>query len=487
METQPKAPRGLLKKGQNKIKNFLKQNDRWLKKGGAAFVDQALFAGSNFIVNWLILLWMPKEEAGAVIVAFTWFLLLQTFYDALTVSPMSYYGAGKYSKEFKRYLAYIFYGHMVLAALVTVCLGVGAYLTSASARFYLSTGLAQTALGGVLPTLPGTSGVLLGAALAGAALAAPFLLARGLIRQPFYILSIPAWSAVGGGLYLVANILTTFLLYITDNLTPFTAILGMGIAALLTTILQVAVLKPEFRKPNTESIVNTRDLIIDHWRQGRWSLSARGLSWVSTNSGYLLLPLVVGFGGSAALRAAMNLIMPISQTNAAMLSLLTPAFVRAFNKEGTTGLKRRVWKVTQVIFLVTFIYFIGTTLFGQWLIHLLYDGKYDQDITLLFIIGIGLIPVITTISRILDAALVALGRIKNSFQSKIIPTIATVVFDIVFVAAFGTIGIVLESVITSTMTLVNVYWYYARFTKHKESSAAPETSPSAVSVEVKIG
>ncbi|MDX1993015.1 MAG: hypothetical protein SF029_11525 [bacterium] len=439
--------------------NAKKGGRRRAFKIGAALLDQALFAGSNFVVNWLILLWLPKEEAGAVVVAFTWFLLLQTFYEALTVSPMSYYGAGKYSGEFRRYLAYIFFGHAGLALLVVIGLGAGAFLVGNGAQ-------------------PGDSSAMLSAALAGAALASPFLLIRGLIRQPFYILSIPQWSAIGGAIYLITNILVTFLLYVTGNLTPFTALAGMGAAALITSIVQIGVLRPEFRKRKPESMVNSREVIADHWRQGKWSLSARGLSWVSTNSGYLLLPLVVGFSGSAALRASMNLVMPIFQANSALISLLTPTFVRIYNKEGKAGLNRRVWKISRMAALLTGVYFLFLTVFGETIIHLLYAGKYDADISVLFMMGIGILPVITTTSRILDSALVAMGRVKNSFQSKIIPTILTVVLDVLFVAAFGTIGIILESLITAFVTQAGLQMFYRRYDKNKAAKKSESSSES---------
>ncbi len=428
-----------LTRGVKSARSLYGRYGHWGKKVSWAFIDQVLFAGSNFIVNWLILRWMPKEQSGAVIVAFTWFLLVQTFYEGIMLSPMSYYGAGKYQKEFKRYLGYVFFGHAIFSLVIACLMGIVAYFIW---RY---------------------NSPLLGMAMAGAAVASPFLLPRGLIRQPFYILSKPKWSAIGSGVYLVTNILSTLFLFWTDRLTPFSALLGMGVAGLVTSVVQLYVLKPHFKKTNPESIVSARGIINDHWLQGKWSLSARGLSWISTNFGYLLLPILVGYGGSAALRATMNLVMPIFQTNAAMITLLTPNFVRVYNKEGKTGLTKRVKQVVTLVVIFTTTYFFFLMIFGKPLINRLYNGRYDSEVTLLFLFFVALLPVITTISRILDASLVSMGKQRLSFQSKIIPTILTVVLDILFVGAWGMIGIPIESAITAALTLLGLIFYFRNY------------------------
>lgn len=432
---------------------------QWLRKGGAAFVDQALFAGSNFIVTWLLARWMVEAEYGAVVVAYTWFVLVQSFYEAIMVAPLSYYGAGKYSAYFRRYLAYLAYGHIFLGGLVTLGFFAAAFLIY---RF---------------------NSQLLGTAMAGAAVACLFLLGRGLIRQPFYVLSRPQWSAIGGGIYLIVNVAATVALYLTDSLTPFTALVGMGLAGLVATIVQIIVLKPEFRPSEANAFVNRRQLVADHWDYGKWSLSARSLAWVAGNFGVLLMPLVSGFAGSAALRATMNLVQPIFMTNSALMSLLTPTFVRTYRKDGKAGLNRRVRRLVQLAVLCTGSYFLFLAVFGKSIIHLLYAGRYDTEVTWLFVVGIAALPMITTISRVMDAALSGMGRVKLSFQSKIIPTTLTVVLDLLLVTMFGLQGYALESLITATLTMVMVVYLY---TQSEKTRAAGTPAAPGDSVDVSI-
>jgi len=444
-----------LTRGVKSVRGLYGRYGRWGKKLGAAITDQALFAGSNFIVNWLLALWLPKEEFGVVVVAFTWFLLIQTFYEALTVSPMSYYGSGKYSKYFRRYLGFIFQAHVFLSTMIGIGFGIAALLIYADQP-------------------------LLGTAMAGTAVASVFLLARGLIRQPFYILSNPQGSVVGGAIYLVVNVVCTILLHLTNVLTPFTALIGMGIAGLVTTIVQVYMLKPEFKTTEANAELTRRMIIKDHWSYGKWSLSSRSLAWLATNFGVLFIPLVIGFSGSATLRAIMNLVQPIFQANAALITLLVPTFVRTYQAQGKGALNSSVKKIISMVIVVTGGYFLFLTLFGRPLIHLLYGGTYDEEATLAFIMCVAALPMITTISRVLDAALSGMGRVKLSFQSKIIPTTLTVILDIFLVTAFGPIGFAVESLLTASLTLIQLVGYYLRAGKTPRGKNDPLETPPIV-------
>jgi len=52
-----------------KNKSGIKKVLHWTGKGGLAVVDQALFAGSNFLLSILLARWLTPAEYGAFAVA----------------------------------------------------------------------------------------------------------------------------------------------------------------------------------------------------------------------------------------------------------------------------------------------------------------------------------------------------------------------------------------------------------------------------------
>ena len=86
----------------------------WATKGGFALIDQALFAGANFLVNILLARWLTPTEYGAFALAYSVFLLLGTFHTAIFTEPMMVFGAGKHAEQFEKYLGILLRGHLSL-------------------------------------------------------------------------------------------------------------------------------------------------------------------------------------------------------------------------------------------------------------------------------------------------------------------------------------------------------------------------------------
>src|SRR5437667_12256097 len=76
-------------------------------KGGFAFLDQGLFAASNFFVNVLMARWLPPSQYGVFSVAFSLFLVLGTFHTAFLIEPMMVFGSSKYRVSFPDYPGFL--------------------------------------------------------------------------------------------------------------------------------------------------------------------------------------------------------------------------------------------------------------------------------------------------------------------------------------------------------------------------------------------
>lgn len=437
---------------------------KWVQKIGAAIFDQGLFAGSNFVLNVLLARWMFTEHYGAFVVAYSLFLLAQNFYEAVLIEPMTIYGSGKYTRKFKKYLAYMYIGHGGLSLLLAVVLMIGAGFL----YIFDSQLLAMT--------------------MVGIAVASPFILTRWLTRQPFYVMSAPIWSGIGGAIYFVVTLAIFFLLHGLDNsvqvaglcapphlfdgcfmsdfqsvyLTPFTAPLAMGIGGIVASIcLTVFLLKPNWHLKDEH--MNARDVLKDHWQYGKWSTGTRLLNWIPSNIYYLVLPFLVTLGASGELRALLNLVMPMFMAMSAITAILLPNFVRTYRNHGKSGLSRRVRYVMMGALAFTGGYFVFLALFGKPVISWLYDGKIDDAATMPIILTMGLLPVAASANIVLDAALRAIGGVKQSFLVKIIPITLLVTVGIGLLAAFGLLGANLGTLLMHLTTLALLTRFYLRF------------------------
>ena len=413
---------------------------------GGALTDQALFAGSSFILNVLLARWMLPEQYGAFVVAYAWFLLPQNLYDALLIEPMSVYGAGQYSSRFQRYLGLLYRGHVALSIAALLALGAGALL---AAR--LDSGL-------------------MGGALAGAALAAPLLLTRWLTRQPFYVLALPHRAAFGGLIYLFLAVLATLILFQSGVLTPFNALMAQGLASVgAAAVLTTFLIKPQFRAPAVADDLTAAVVTRHHWAYGKWAAAERLLAWFPANIYYLALPLLVGLDATAALRAMLNLIMPVLMTVGAINGLMLPLFVRTLTDHGQAALDRLLLSMLKWALLAAVAWSLVITFFGRYVINWLYNGQYDAYVTPLMMFVMGLVPVVAAFNRIVDTALRAMGGIRRAFFSRLLPTMLTMTAGLGLVAAWGIIGAHISSVLTGVVTVVILIRFFRLQKREQES------------------
>lgn len=432
---------GIVSKGRDMAATMIKRHGAWTRKLSMAVFDQALFAGSNFIMNVLLARWLFPEAYGAFVVAYSWFLLTQNIYDATVVEPMSVYGAGKHSNRLHNYLGYVFKAQIWVALAAVAVLLVGGFSTYAGGS------------------------QLVGSALIGAGLVSPLLLARWLTRQPFYILAQPQYAVLSGILYLIFMMvglgalvlvpqtqllpldinLIPYLsrgeiwIYAGSLLTPFSAMIVMGIASILTAIiLSVYFIKPDYS--TRDSALNMRMVMQDHIKYGRWASIDRILGWVPSNIYYIVLPLIAGLAVSGGLRALSNLVVPIFMVMSSMFSVIFPYFVRTHTRGGFGALAKAMRNVMMLLLMMNITYCLIITLFGFQIANFLFDGKYDNLATIPILFTLTLGPVITAVSGTLDAGMRAMGLVKNSFLAKLLPTILTMTVGLLLTREFGILG-----------------------------------------------
>jgi len=336
----------------------------WVRRGGFAVADQGLVSSSNFVVSILLARWLEADQYGAFALVFALFLLLSMLYQCLLLEPMSVFGGGAYRTELRSYLRSLLWIHAAIS--VAVFLGLGA--TAGAAQWRHEPG-----------GLPG--------ALAGMSFAAPCILLFWLARRGCYLITSPGAAAVGALLYCALVIAGFWLVYRANWLSPLSAFLVIGAAALLTGCALLAWLIPSL-DPSLAG-PTMRVTWARHWQYGKWALGGSIASWVPAYVFFPVLGKLSGLASAGELKALMNLAAPLTQGQAAFSMLLLPHAARA-RGEGKGWEPGRLTRLLTVASIGGCIaYWASILLLRNSVFQLLYKGKYLGIAHLLPVVAVG--------------------------------------------------------------------------------------------------
>lgn len=398
-------------------------------KGSWSLADQALFAVSNFALNIFLARWLDKADYGAFAVAFTVFLLVGVVFNGLMVEPMLVFGSGKYRKGWTSYLNVL-------------------------TRLHWKWGWAgSAALIGVITIFYQHSdsfGSLLALAFTGG-----LVLYQWLMRRACYVEFQPRIAASGGLIYFGTMMTSLAVLNSLGQLSAVSGVLVMGGASLVAGLWIQRKLNLSVVEKNDLEPVEQGAVIRTHAHYGKWAVLTNLLSWMPGNLYLLILPLWKGEEGTAELKAAFNLVLPIQQFMAAVGPLLLPAMVRAREGENFT---RSVWVFSGLLSLPVFIYTLAMWFCGDWVSHLVYGGKYPGLVLVVAVLGLqtalgAVVMVIAGALRALELPkLVALGYLGSTVLCLGVGLPLTYCFGVVG-AAWG----MLASISVNAVILVFVF------------------------------
>ncbi len=413
----------------------------WASRGGLAILDQALFAGTNFLVNILLGRWLTPAQYGAFALVYSFFFLFSTFHTAVLTEPMMVFGPGKYAPHFRKYVGILLYGHFSLMIPGSLILLVAASVTG---HFYPE----------------GTERAFLGLVVA-----APLILLLWLVRQTFYVRLQPGWSAVGGVLYLVFFLAVVFVLRTHNRLSPMTAFLGMATGALAASIFLLIRLQPRWNiRPGdlTASAVAN-----EHWQYGRWSIAAVAVQWFPSNIYYALLPASMGLAGSGALRAFMNLAMPVLHSITPLSSLLLPLLVQARQDRSLQLMEKRMKSFLGLIIAGSAVYLGLLLYFRLEVLNLCYAGKY-LEYGWLPVFLVGLLPFTVSLNAVFSSALRALERPDWVFWCYFGSSVVTLVAGIPLSAKLGIVGALSGLLLSSLTTGLVALLFYKQYLRRQD-------------------
>jgi len=400
----------------------------WAGKGFWAVVDQALFAGTNFLVNILLARWLEPAAYGAFATAYAVFLLLGTLHTALWTEPMLVYGSSRYREAFGAYQAVLLRYHWRLALVVFAVFGI------------LGLGL------GVVGQRE------LALSFLGLSLAAPAVLYMWLVRRGAYVLLDPRLAALGGGVYLLLYLaLATFLMKV-GSLNNLTALLAMALGALMAAEairLRLVV--------GLQGGVDPSAIWQTHWSYGRWVVLAGIFYWIPGNVSLFALSLKHGLEATAQFKVLQDLLMPAFHVLAALSQLLVPLMARVSSKSE----RMRNLRVFLAIFLLlSMAYWALLATQGSRIIIWLYGEKYAHLAPWLPLMGF--LPVIGAVVFVMGGFFRALGLPEVVTFAYGVRALFSLFIGFVMVWVGGIEGGVFSSLLAHLLMAMVFVLYYKR-------------------------
>ncbi|MDB5296887.1 MAG: Membrane protein involved in the export of O-antigen and teichoic acid-like protein [Phycisphaerales bacterium] len=435
---------------------------RWAVSPGAAkavwaVAEQGTFSLSNWLLQTLLANWLAdRAEFGAFSVAFAWFLLAGTVHNALVVEPMTVYGGARYAGRLRQYLGALAGGSLAVSAAVGLALaGVGA----------------AYAAGGD----PGVA-----VACWSLAAAAPFVFLSWLMRRASYVSGRPDRSAAAGAGYLLAMTGGFVLLHVAGRVTvpAATAVMAISSAAAAAWLMRAE----RVRRPGADVDPGTGNSLVtdarrDHWRFGRWAVLT-GLAVMVVSQWYFLAaPWFVGVEAGGALRALTNLFQPVMQAIVAFTAVLVPALARAAGTPRYGQLLRRAAALTTVGPAAAWL--AGGLAAGP-LVGLVYHGRYAEQASLLWLIGLQ--PVAAGAMMLAHARLCLADRPDRMFVASAASLAFTLTAGTALMYAGGLWGV--AAAMPAAMAVdAAVSWYFVRAATAKGTPANATGAPAAAGQE----
>jgi O-antigen/teichoic acid export membrane protein len=396
-----------------------------VRKGSLAICDQALISGSNFAIGIVLARWLAPNQYGAYALTFSIFLLLSQVQQALLLEPQSVLGPAEFSSRLHEYLG----------ALLWLCIGSAVLIAAVLGG-----------LSGSVHLLEHSSG--LPRALAGVAIAAPFILLYWLVRGACYVRLSSQTALLGSFIYCAVLGVAFFILHRAQSISPFTAYLLMGLGAVTASGFLLFRIRPSMRFQGGRFLWHVAK---EHWIYGRWALASAVVTWLPWNVYYSVLGHYWGMDAAGDFRAIMNLLLPLGQTLTALSLLAHPLVAKRLAHRGSPGVLSLGPEIVGLYGVGAIIYWLVVLPIRGPLFRLLYGNHYANVTYLL--------PWIATASIFWFAAFappIVLRAIQSPASVFVVygtASIVTLGVGIPAAAAYGIKGVCVGTLLSSITAL----------------------------------
>jgi len=408
-------------------------------KSAWSLVDQGLTALTGFCVTFLLARWLAPEIYGAYAIAFAGYLFVGGLHNVTVLEPMSVIGPSRHAGRLQKY----FCAQLVLhGVLVGVCSALAACI--AALVWLLAP---ESALAG---------------AIAGSALALPFLLTLFLARRMCYARQQPFTATLGSGCCLVLALVGLYALRHFERVSPFSVFVLVGAASLVGSCLI-------FRKVGVgrfhadgvpDEPTAWGSVLKENWGYGRWLVGSTILYSVSGQVQMLLAAAFLGLGAAGILRAMMLPASAMTQVVTAAGLLVLPGFSYDFGRGLADRIRQKAMILSGVLCGAGICFSAMLWMAAGRAEHILFAGKYAGYAWLMPILS--LVPAVNGLTTGFSLALRASQRPHLDLLANAIAAPVAVVSAVSFVHWWGLAGAAASMVTGFVVYMgVNCWAFYA--------------------------
>lgn len=411
---------------------------QWSFKGGLGILDQLFFSGANFVFNIFLARWLLPTEYGIFAISFAILLIFYQLHSSVLLDPMSILGPVKHAHNLYTY----FWAQVRLHFFVTALFGVIIVLGSLFYHQFFDT---NSRVADVL--------MIMGLVL-------PLQLLPWLLRRIFYILQKPGIAALGSSVYALINIAGLYFLRWTSTLLSSTAIMLLGVAGLLGSIVMAFWLKGARIESKRITMLT---LFKENWFIAGWLVASAGLVVVAGQAQVFISGSLLGLREAGAVRVLQLFIQPAILILNALAALMLPVLASDFGQGNIQALKKRVNTLIVRLLAISIPYEIILLLFAMNIEHFLYQGKFSAYAGLIPIWG--LIPIILSINLGHSFSLQAVQRPYALLIVSVFWVFTSVCLGVWFTTLWGVWGVTLSTLAGYVVNLCCFAFLYYRWVR----------------------
>lgn len=388
---------------------------RWAGRVAFSILDQGAASIAHFVLNVLLVRWLPPSDYGVFAVTFSIYLFVSGIHSALILEPMITLAPARYAHRLAGYWSFLSRMHGGMS-------GALALLTVVAA------GILRLGHGALRDTL-----MCMAAAL-------PALLSLAVARQSCYVQMRSRLAAIGSLVYLVLLLSSVYVLRRMDLMSAPAAFLAMAGAAAIPALGVWTLGKPPAASVTaTPETTRAMEVVSDHWAFGRWILVAGVAHNVATVIYVPLAGAVLGLAEAGALRALQLLIAPLQLVLNALHQVALPWISGRITERDQGYLKTFTPRLLGGYLVVAAAFVAPLLLAGPWILLQLYGPNQSIASSFAF-------PLLSVIA-LLGAFLAFFGLVVRVMQKpqgilwgKVTACAVTLAIAIPIVRAWGLLG-----------------------------------------------
>lgn len=394
---------------------------RRLRRPALSFGDQAFCSICNFLTTVLLARMLGLEGFGVYAMIWLPIYLAMSLQLGLIVSPMMSIGGKLSGSEAEHYFGTVLLHELAFLTMSTVAIaGVAAVLALSDPRFS----------GTILPT---------------GAMAAAYL-AQDFLRRLLFVRGRPGAVLATDLLNQGGKLGTLLLLWRWSSADLALALWIVAGAAAASMMIGLRFAGPFTLRPQGFAETTARQ-----WRSARWLVLTGSVQWILGYSGMIVAGGLLGAKALGALRAVQSLLAVLNVIREALENVVPPLAGRALAEGGLDGLTRTIGLCLLAAAAAGAATFAGLTLFGPWLLHLLYGEGIAEYSGV--IVWYGLVFPLALVNLVLGCLFRALERTRSLFMASFCAACLNLAIVYSATAGFGIYGIAAVSLLSEIVVL----------------------------------